>query len=138
MIGTIHGVSILGEENYDTIVTKIALYSSKLLKKPDQCRAIYMCSHLFWCPAPTVSPQHVIITMLARAHCCVCVCVTVEELQKRQTSAGMSTKVTQGGRCLHGHFDARSFVCRNSERISLLFRSWLRSGKWMVLIGSGY
>jgi hypothetical protein len=23
-------------------------YSAKLLKKPDQCRAVYNCSHLFW------------------------------------------------------------------------------------------
>jgi len=23
-------------------------YSAKLLKKPDQCRAVYACSHLFW------------------------------------------------------------------------------------------
>jgi len=39
---------VFGEENYDILITKSALYSSKLLKKPDQCRAIYMCSHLFW------------------------------------------------------------------------------------------
>ncbi|MCD9638481.1 hypothetical protein HAX54_022481 [Datura stramonium] len=25
-----------------------AQYSAKLLKKPDQCRAVYACSHLFW------------------------------------------------------------------------------------------
>ena len=23
-------------------------YSAKLLRKPDQCRAVYACSHLFW------------------------------------------------------------------------------------------
>lgn len=23
-------------------------YSAKLLKKPDQCKAVYACSHLFW------------------------------------------------------------------------------------------
>lgn len=26
----------------------IGQYSAKLLKKPDQCRAVYACSHLFW------------------------------------------------------------------------------------------
>lgn len=26
----------------------ILQYSAKLLKKPDQCRAVYACSHLFW------------------------------------------------------------------------------------------
>jgi len=50
IIGTLQLLNVFGEENYDTLITKTALYSSKLLKKPDQCRAIYMCSHLFWCP----------------------------------------------------------------------------------------
>lgn len=36
------------EENYDTLVSKCALYGSKLLKKPDQCRAVYLASHLWW------------------------------------------------------------------------------------------
>ncbi len=27
------------------------MHSAKLLKKHDQCRAVYMCSHLFWKPA---------------------------------------------------------------------------------------
>ncbi|CDK25808.1 unnamed protein product [Kuraishia capsulata CBS 1993] len=35
-------------ENYDTLITKTALYGSKLLKKPDQCRAVYNASHLWW------------------------------------------------------------------------------------------
>jgi len=48
IIGTLQRINIFGEENYDTLVTKTALHSSKLLKKSDQCRAVYMCSHLFW------------------------------------------------------------------------------------------
>ncbi|QSL65147.1 hypothetical protein MERGE_002452 [Pneumocystis wakefieldiae] len=35
-------------ENYDTLITKCALYGSKLLKKPDQTRAVYFASHLWW------------------------------------------------------------------------------------------
>jgi len=50
IIGTLQLLDSFSEENYDTLITKSALYSSKLLKKPDQCRAIYMCSHLFWSP----------------------------------------------------------------------------------------
>jgi len=50
IIGTLQLLDSFGEENYDTLITKTAMYSSKLLKKPDQCRAIYMCSHLFWSP----------------------------------------------------------------------------------------
>lgn len=35
-------------DNYDTLITKAALHGSKLLKKPDQCRAVYLASHLWW------------------------------------------------------------------------------------------
>lgn len=35
-------------ENYDTLITKTALHGSKLLKKPDQCRSVYLSSHLWW------------------------------------------------------------------------------------------
>lgn len=35
-------------ENYDTLITKCALHGSKLLKKPDQTRAVYFASHLWW------------------------------------------------------------------------------------------
>jgi len=48
IIGTLQLLYVFSEENYDTLITKSALHSSKLLKKPDQCRAVYMCSHLFW------------------------------------------------------------------------------------------
>jgi len=30
------------------LITKCALHGSKLLKKPDQCRAVYLASHLWW------------------------------------------------------------------------------------------
>ncbi|KAL0314554.1 UNVERIFIED_CONTAM: Vacuolar protein sorting-associated protein 35B [Sesamum angustifolium] len=32
----------------EEIADSKAQYSAKLLKKPDQCRAVYACSHLFW------------------------------------------------------------------------------------------
>merc|ERR1712000_253399 len=30
------------------LITKTAQYANKLLKKPDQCRMVTLCSHLFW------------------------------------------------------------------------------------------
>lgn len=48
--GTLQTMRVFGEENYDTLSTKTAVHSAKLLKKHDQCRAVYMCSHLFWKP----------------------------------------------------------------------------------------
>ncbi|GMG04420.1 hypothetical protein B5S33_g4904 [[Candida] boidinii] len=35
-------------DNYDILIAKTALYGSKLLKKTDQCRAVYLASHLWW------------------------------------------------------------------------------------------
>ena len=46
--GALHGSRGFGKENYDTLITKCALHGSKLLKKPDQCRAVYLASHLWW------------------------------------------------------------------------------------------
>ncbi len=46
--GALHGTRNFTKENYDTLITKCALHGSKLLKKPDQCRAVYLASHLWW------------------------------------------------------------------------------------------
>ncbi|KAF9889106.1 Vacuolar protein sorting-associated protein 35 [Aspergillus nanangensis] len=46
--GSLHGTRGFSKENYDTLITKAALHGSKLLKKPDQCRAVYLASHLWW------------------------------------------------------------------------------------------
>ncbi|KAJ3365738.1 Vacuolar protein sorting-associated protein 35 [Allomyces javanicus] len=43
--------SVFAVDNYDTLATKCTLHASRLLKRPDQCRAVIQCSHLFW-------PQH--------------------------------------------------------------------------------
>ncbi|QKX57262.1 uncharacterized protein TRUGW13939_04371 [Talaromyces rugulosus] len=44
----LHNSRGFSKENYDTLITKAALHGSKLLKKPDQCRAVYLASHLWW------------------------------------------------------------------------------------------
>ncbi|KAA3475668.1 vacuolar protein sorting-associated protein 35A-like isoform X2 [Gossypium australe] len=76
IIGTLQRMHVFGVENRDTLTHKATgvifllfhmfrkqlsifqlyltwalvfeQYSAKLLKKPDQCRAVYACSHLFW------------------------------------------------------------------------------------------
>jgi vacuolar protein sorting-associated protein 35 len=47
-IGTLQTLTCFSDDNYDTLVTKTAQQSAKLLKKPDQTRAVASCSHLFW------------------------------------------------------------------------------------------
>ncbi len=48
IIGSLQRCSVFGSDNRATLVHKATGYSAKLLKKPDQCRAVYTCSHLFW------------------------------------------------------------------------------------------
>ncbi|PGH30580.1 hypothetical protein GX50_06663 [[Emmonsia] crescens] len=48
LASALHGTRGFGKENYDTLITKAVLHGSKLLKKPDQCRAVYLASHLWW------------------------------------------------------------------------------------------
>lgn len=50
----LHQTRNFGKENYDTLITKCAQHGSKLLRKPDQCRAVYLASHLWWA-TPVVS-----------------------------------------------------------------------------------
>ncbi|XP_041017600.1 vacuolar protein sorting-associated protein 35A-like isoform X2 [Juglans microcarpa x Juglans regia] len=48
IIGTLQRMHVFGVENRDTLTHKATGYSAKLLKKSDQCRAVYACSNLFW------------------------------------------------------------------------------------------
>ncbi|KAJ7720475.1 vacuolar protein sorting-associated protein 35 [Mycena maculata] len=57
VIGTLEGAKVFGVDNYDTLITKAALHSSKLLKKSHQSTAVGLASHLWWQekPLPTES-----------------------------------------------------------------------------------
>jgi len=48
IIGTFEKMSCFSEENHEPLRNQCALAASKLLKKPDQCRGVSVCSHLFW------------------------------------------------------------------------------------------
>lgn len=48
IVGTLEQIGCFGEENAEPLRTQCALAASKLLKKPDQCRGVTTCSHLFW------------------------------------------------------------------------------------------
>ncbi|CAO3624827.1 unnamed protein product [Cunninghamella blakesleeana] len=47
IIGSLYQTTGFSKENYTSLITKAALHGSKLLKKPDQCRAVYLASHLW-------------------------------------------------------------------------------------------
>lgn len=48
IIATFEQMSCFCEENAEPIRNQCVLYASKLLRKPDQCRGIATCSHIFW------------------------------------------------------------------------------------------
>ena len=48
IIGTLEQMTCFSEENHNPLRTQCALAASKLLKKPDQCRGVQVCSHLSW------------------------------------------------------------------------------------------
>jgi len=48
MVGTYEQISCWEEENSEPVRTQCALAAGKLLKKPDQCRGVTTCAHLFW------------------------------------------------------------------------------------------
>lgn len=50
-VGTLLHCKNFTTEDYETLITRVAQYSYKLLKKPDQCRMVILCSHMFW-PKP--------------------------------------------------------------------------------------
>lgn len=52
MIGTLQTMTVFGKDNFETLITKTAQYSARLLKKPDQCRMVCKCAHLFWSKTP--------------------------------------------------------------------------------------
>lgn len=47
-MSSLEQIDCFGDDNSEPLRTQCALAASKLLKKPDQCRAVALCSHLFW------------------------------------------------------------------------------------------
>lgn len=48
LTGSLQKSRNFGEDNYVTLASRCSQYGQKLLKKPDQCRAIYMAAHLWY------------------------------------------------------------------------------------------
>lgn len=79
--GALHDTRHFGRENYDTLITKCALHGSKLLKKPDQCRAVYLASHLWWAVPNAIKGEDddkdVSISILGLAEAYMCSCIAM-------------------------------------------------------------
>jgi vacuolar protein sorting-associated protein 35 len=46
--GTFQRLNCFDEDNYDTLITNATQYAAKLLKKPDQCNGVVMCTHMWY------------------------------------------------------------------------------------------
>jgi vacuolar protein sorting-associated protein 35 len=70
LVGALPTLTCFAAENYDTLVTKTIVHSTKLLKKSDQCRAVASCAHLFWAgtsAAPCHRDEKRVVACLSRS-----------------------------------------------------------------------
>jgi vacuolar protein sorting-associated protein 35 len=126
--GALHQTRGFSRENYDTLITKCALHGSKLLKKPDQCRAVYLASHLWWAndirakgeeESPDVScsrasTRRLLISRLA--------------ISRWQESVRVSPTCVESRGRLYGLCRLGRIVCRDSQPVHVLLRSTERTG----------
>ena len=112
-----------GRENYDTLITKAALHGSKLLKKPDQCRSVYLASHLWWAVEKAERPEGAKEVMFQRNLLQVRMLTHSSlVLPRRQARTRMSSTSPTRRRRLHGHSSQRRTLRRNFESLRLLLR----------------
>lgn len=55
IVGSLLSCRTFERADYEALITKTAQYAAKLLKKPDQCRMVCLCSRLFYVIGPDVS-----------------------------------------------------------------------------------
>jgi len=48
MCGTLLASSSISKEDYERLITKTAQFSAKIIQKPDQCKLVALCAHLFY------------------------------------------------------------------------------------------
>ncbi len=110
-------------ENYDTLITKAALHGSKLLKKPDQCRSVYLASHLWWAVEKAERPEGGKEVGLPQSACIrFTVLTNYAALPRRQARSRMPATRPPRRRRLHGHSRKRRTLRRNPESLRLLLR----------------
>ena len=108
LAGALHQSRKFGKENYDTLITKAALHGSKLLKKPDQCRAVYLASHLWWAIEIPGRDEEGGKEVSHLFHSIDSGLTVIQDLPGWQTRVGMSPTCSACRRCLYGY----SCICR--------------------------
>jgi vacuolar protein sorting-associated protein 35 len=119
----LHNSRGFSKENYDTLITKAALHGSKLLKKPDQCRAVYLASHLWWVVENSQREEDAANVSFFFFFLFAYLEIPSNQstaVPRRKTCTGMSPTSPSRGRCLHGHRGVSGALCRNPQPIRLL------------------
>lgn len=116
----LHGTRGFGKENYDTLITKCALHGSKLLKKPDQCRAVYLASHLWWAVPDAKLGEEDATNVSVSQFLVKPVLMVTAAIPRWQEGARMLAKGTSGCGCLHGHCRVCRAIRRDFEPIRVL------------------
>lgn len=57
IVGSLLACETFEDADYEALITKTAQFSAKLLKKPDQCRMVCLCSRLFYVGGEGVSAR---------------------------------------------------------------------------------
>lgn len=129
LAGALQTTRGFGKENYDTLITKAALHGSKLLKKHDQCRAVYLASHLWWAiPVQTLPPKDEEeesgedTKNVSSPFPFPSVPLTRPALPRRQARPRMPTARSAGRRRLHGHGGVGRALRRDPQPLRLLLR----------------
>lgn len=123
--GALHSTRGFGKENYDTLITKCALHGSKLLKKPDQCRAVYLASHLWWAveiPAKGEEDSKNVRYLFTTDHTLECMANVSPALPRWKAGSRVSAACLAGSRCMYGYRRISRALRRDTESICLLLR----------------
>ena len=67
LIGSLSKCQNFDKENMDSLIHKTTVFSSRLLRKEDQCRMAYTCSHLFWGSKESDQDGEAVMKCLKRA-----------------------------------------------------------------------
>lgn len=108
IVGTLVACRCLSKEDYEGLIMKTAQYAAKMLKKPDQCEMVALCSNLFYVVGEDVSWQsrvlHVAFPLLSADMLCQllwCYLSGFCYLQQPTAWLGMPSAGVEIGRCVY-------------------------------------
>lgn len=132
LIGTLEKIACLTEENFEMLTSKVYQHGSKLLRKPDQCSAIYNMTHIFWSghtaehgTEPVRRARAVSVGMLPHG-----LTERTATAARCEKGTGLSAEGPQNCRFMLGGGGQGAAVYRAAQQGPLLLRTEERVGPW--------